>query len=72
MSSFSLISHHLFVAAVNEKSCTSQVPGRMDSLPAAPEVQIREVPIELIDFGRPLPNEASFPFGAIRRPRRIG
>jgi hypothetical protein len=72
MSSFPLISHHLFVAAVNERSRSSRVPRRVDSVPAAAEIQMREVPVELIDFGRPLPNEACFPFGAIRRARRIG
>jgi hypothetical protein len=72
MSSFRLISHHLFVAAVNEKSCTLGVGGRVDSVSAAPEVQIREVAVELLDFGRPVPNEACFPFGTIRRARRIG
>jgi hypothetical protein len=54
MSSFPLISHHLFVAAVKEKNCDSQMSGRLGQEPASPEIQIKEVPVELLDYGNPL------------------
>jgi hypothetical protein len=69
MSSLPLISHHLFVAAVNEKSWASGIQGRPEVLVPAPEVRLRELPIEWIEFGRPLPLETSVPFDV---PHRIG
>ena len=65
-----LISHHLFVAAVKEKTCVPQDHGRPESSFPPADIQVREVPVELIEFGRPLPIDGCFPFGAVRLPRR--
>lgn len=70
MSSFPLISHHLFVAAVNEKTGVTPAPGRDHASVPGPDIRVREIPLELLDFGRPLPSEACFPFGATRKHRR--
>jgi len=71
MSSFPLISHHLFVAAVKEKNRGSRGPRRTEVFSPAPEIRVREIPVELIDFGRPEPIETGFPLGAIRHRRPI-
>lgn len=67
MSSLPLISHHLFVAAVNEKSWVPTIRRRRKAMAQALEVQIREVPIELVEFGRPLPPESAVPFNVYHR-----
>jgi len=61
MSSIPLISHHLFVAAVSDKNSVRSLSGAIRPAPPAPQVPIREIPLELVDFGRPLPVEASWP-----------
>ncbi len=66
MSSFQLISHHLFVAAVNDRSWMTNVPGWTEPPTDTPEVCAREVPIEVLDHGRPLVRPASRPFGILR------
>jgi len=71
MSSFPLISHHLFVAAVKAKSWGSLGSRRTDIASPTSDLRVREIPVELIDFGRPEPIEASFPLGAIRHRRPI-
>jgi hypothetical protein len=60
----------LFVAAVNEKTCVAPAPGRNHNSVPAPDIRVREIPVELLDFGRPLPIEACFSFGTIRKHRR--
>jgi len=72
MSSFPLISHHLFVAAVNEKPNWWGIPDQGNISTPPPDIRVREVPVELIDFGRPLPTEAYFPFAALGQPRPKG
>jgi hypothetical protein len=71
MSSFPLISHHLFVAAVKEKNWGSRGPERTEMFSPAPDIRVREIPVELIDFGRPELIEVGFPLGAIRHRRPI-
>lgn len=68
MSSIPLISHHLFVAAVKEKSCASPAPGQTEVLAPTHAVQVREVPLELVDFGRPLATEVVASFEAYPLP----
>ena len=60
MSSRALISHHLFVAAVNDKNHSPSVPKAPPSIVQACDIHCREVPLELIDFGRPWPLEPGF------------
>jgi hypothetical protein len=70
MSSLGLISHRLFLAAVQEKNGFPPAAGREEgSLPPA-DIQVREVPVELIELGRPMRIEGCFPFGAVGLPRR--
>ena len=54
MSSLPLISHHLFVAAVKENDCDSQTSERVVPVPAPPEIQIKEVTLELLGLVEPL------------------
>ena len=61
MSSRPLISHHLFVAAVTEGNGAPRLPGPTKPPRLAPEVRVRELPLELLDFGRPLPVETGWP-----------
>ena len=66
MSSFPLISHHLFVAAVTPKGRASRAPGRNKAPAPTSKVQVRELSLELVDFGRPLPAEPTSPFEGVR------
>jgi hypothetical protein len=68
MSSSPLISHHLFVAAVKENSCVSRGPSQTEGLSPRPEVVVRDIPVELVDFGRPLPIEAAASFDGLPLP----
>ena len=52
MSSLPLISHHLFVAAVKENGCDSQTTEGV--VPAPPDIQIKEVTLELLGLVEPL------------------
>jgi hypothetical protein len=65
MSSFPLISHRLFVAATKDKGCPSPAAAETEVVSSAPDDRVREIPIELVDFGRPMPVEAVSPFGAL-------
>jgi hypothetical protein len=65
MSSFPLISHHLFVAAVNDKNCDRQMSGQIGQAHVPPEVLVKEIPMELVDFGNPRPVEAACPSHAL-------
>ena len=67
MSSRSLISHHLFVAAVNDKNHDPSVAQPPRAVVQASDSHCREVPLELIDFGRPWPLEPGFRFGPFPR-----
>jgi hypothetical protein len=49
MSSFPLISHHLFVAAVKEKCCDQQVSGHIGQAPAPAEIRVEETQRELVE-----------------------
>ena len=69
MSSLPLISHHLFVAAVRDKSWGSAIPWPAEVPVPAAELHSQEVPIEVIKLGRPLPLETSMPFEVLRRVR---
>ena len=55
MSPNPLISHHLFVAAVQDTNRAAQEPEPAPRTREARATQVREVSIELVDFGRPLP-----------------
>lgn len=61
MSSIPLISHHLFVAAVRDRSRARRLSGARKSAPPAAALRVRDIPIELVDFGRPLPVESAWP-----------
>jgi hypothetical protein len=67
MSSVPLISHHLFVAAVNEKSWVSSVRRSPKPMSPAGQLQVRELPLELVEFGRPLSPESAVPFNVYHR-----
>ena len=68
MSSIPLISHHLFVAAVNEKCCAARLPVRLEPHAAKEAATSREIPFELLEFGRPSPLDTNFPLKALPRP----
>jgi hypothetical protein len=57
MSSIPLISHHLFVAAVKDKSCDRQVAGPMGPEAELTEARTKEIQMELIEDGYPVPDE---------------
>jgi hypothetical protein len=61
MSSFPLISHHLFVAAVNDKNCERQMSEQIGLALAPPEILVKEIPMELIDFSNSRPIEPVCP-----------
>lgn len=65
MSSGPLISHHLFVAAVKHKRSAARLRGRPDAPPASPEC--REIPVELVELGRPMPLKQASRFNLFRR-----
>jgi hypothetical protein len=66
MSSLPLISHHLFVAAVKEKSWAPCNPYLDEAFVPTPPVGLR-LPVELIEFGRPLPFETPARFNILQR-----
>ena len=65
MSSGPLISHHLFVAAVKHKRSAARLHRRPDAPAASP--QCREIPVELVEFGRPMPLEPASRINLFRR-----
>lgn len=58
MTCIPLISHHLFVAALSERNSARNLPVLVSPAFSAPEKTATELPVELVDFGRPLPFEA--------------
>ena len=61
MSSRLLISHHLFVAAVQETNCAPPAPQSTQPAASVPEPGLRQIPPQRVDFGRPMPVEAGWP-----------
>jgi len=67
MSSFPLISHHLFVAAVKSKRRAPRRSVRSEPPAAPPGTQVVEIPVELVDAGPPAPACTAWPFGHVYR-----
>lgn len=57
MSSIPLISHHLFVAAVNDKTCARQGAGSIGPRTELTAARTKEIQMELVEDGSPAPND---------------
>jgi hypothetical protein len=67
MSSFPLISHHLFVAAVKSKRRVRKRPARSEARATPPGIPVLEIPLELVEAGAPAPACTAWPFGHVYR-----
>jgi hypothetical protein len=67
MSSLPLISHHLFVAAVSDKSWIAGVSDWNHPHPPPEEPAIRELPLEVLDFRRSFAARAAHTMDELRR-----
>jgi hypothetical protein len=56
-----LISHHLFVAAVQDPNGTAPPPDSTKPVSPMPELRVLDIPLECVDFGRPAPVKTGWP-----------